>query len=73
MVENTCMSQQQVQQSGTLAQLECVPALIGQQGAHIDSKVLLIRQGGQKREAQAVVVRLAVDVSGETIVGPQVF
>ena len=73
MVEDSSMGQQQVQQPGALAQLECVPPLIGEERAHIDSKVLLIRQGGQQREAQPVIVCLSVDVCRETIVGPQVF
>ena len=39
-----------------------MPALVGEQGAHIDGKVLLVGQRGEEREAEPVVVRLVVDV-----------
>ena len=73
MIEYSSMSKQEVQKSGALPQLEGVPALVGEQGADIDGKVLLIRQGGQQGEAQPVIVRLPVDISREPIVCSQVF
>ena len=39
-----------------------MPALVGEQSAHVDGEVLLVGQRGEEREAEPVVVRLVVDV-----------
>ena len=49
-----------------------MPALIGEQGAHIDGKVLLIGQRRQKRQSQPVIVCLLIEVCGQSVVRPQV-
>ena len=61
-IEDPGMGEQEVKKARTLAQLEGVPALVGEQGAHIDGKVLLVGQRGEEGEAEPVVVRLVVDV-----------
>ena len=72
MVEDPGVSEENVQQSGTLAQLESVPTLVGEEGADVDGKVLLVGERRQEGESQTVVVRLLVEVGGESVVGPQV-
>ena len=71
-IEDPGMGEQEVEKAGTLAQLEGVPALVGEQGAHVDGKVLLVGQRGEEREAEPVVVRLVVDVRRQAIVGSQI-
>ena len=71
-IEDPGMGEQEVKKARTLAQLEGVPALVGEQGAHVDGKVLLVGQRGEKREAEPVVVRLVVDVRRQAIVGSQI-
>ena len=72
-VEDPSMGEQEVEEAGALAKLEGVPALVGEQGAHIDGEVLLVGQRREKREAESVVVRLVVDVRRQAIVGSQIF
>ena len=72
MIEDPGMGEQEVKKAWTLSQLEGVPALVGEQGAHIDGKVLLVGQRGEEREAEPVIVRLVVDVRRQTIVGSQI-
>ena len=62
MIEDPGVGEKKVKKAWALAQLEGVPALVGEQGAHIDGKVLLVGQRGEEREAEPVVVRLVVDV-----------
>ena len=71
-VEDPSMGEQEVEEAGALAKLEGVPALVGEQGAHVDGKVLLVGQRGKEREAEPVVVRLVVDVRRQAIVGSQI-
>ena len=71
-IEDPGMGEQEVKKAGALAQLEGVPALVGEQGAHVDGKVLLVGQRGEEREAEPVVVRLVVDVRRQAIVGSQI-
>ena len=47
MIEDPGVCQEDVQEAGTLAELQSVPALIGEQGAHVDGKVLLV---GERRQ-----------------------
>ena len=47
MVEDPGVSQENVQETGTLAEFESVATLIGEESAHIDGKVLLV---GERRE-----------------------
>ena len=47
MIEDPGMGEQEVEKARTLAQLEGVPALVGEQGAHVDGKVLLVRERRQ--------------------------
>ena len=47
MVEDPGVGQENVQQAGTLAELQSVPALIGEERAHVDGKVLLV---GERRQ-----------------------
>ena len=47
MVEDPGVGQEDVQQPGTLAQLESVPALVREEGTHVDGKVLLV---GERRQ-----------------------
>ena len=47
MVEDPGVRQEDVQQAGTLAELQSVPALIGEESAHVDGKVLLVRERRQ--------------------------
>jgi len=42
MVEDTCMGQQEVNETGIFVQLEGVFALIGQKSTNIDGKILLV-------------------------------
>ena len=71
-IEDPGMGEQEVKKARTLAQLEGVPALVGEQGAHVDGKVLLVGQRGEEGEAEPVVVRLVVDVRRQAIVGSQI-
>ena len=47
MVEDPGVSQEDVQETGTLAEFESVAALIGEESAHVDGKVLLV---GERRQ-----------------------
>ena len=62
MIEDPGVGEKEVKKARALAQLEGVPALVGEQGAHVDGEVLLVGQRGEEREAEPVVVRLVVDV-----------
>ena len=62
MIEDPGVGEKEVKKAWALAQLEGVPALVGEQGAHVDGEVLLVGQRGEEREAEPVVVRLVVDV-----------
>ena len=73
MVENSSVGKKEVEKPWTLAQLERVPALVGEQGAHVDCEVLLVGKRGEQGEGEAVVVRLVVDVRRQAIVGSQIF
>ena len=73
MVENSSMGKKEVEKPWTLAQLESVPALVGEQGAHVDREVLLVGKRREQGEGEAVVVRLVVDVRRQAIVGSQIF
>ena len=72
MVEDPGVCQEDVQQPGTLAQLERVAALVGEKGAHVDGEVLLVWERREEGETQSVIVRLLVEVGGESVVGPLV-
>ena len=50
-IEDPGMGEQEVKKAWTLSQLEGVPALVGEQGAHVDGKVLLVRERREKGEA----------------------
>ena len=67
------MGKKEVEKPWALAQLEGVPALVGEQGAHVDREVLLVGQRREQGEGEAVVVRLVVDVRRQAIVGSQIF
>ena len=71
-VEDPGMGQEDVQQPGTLAQLESVPALVREEGTHVDGKVLLVGQRRQQGESQAIIVSFLVEVGGQSVVGPEV-
>ena len=47
MVEHPGVGQENVQQAGTLAELQSVSALVGEESAHVDGKVLLV---GERRQ-----------------------
>ena len=72
-VEDPGVSQEDVQQAGTLAELQSVPALVGEERAHIDGKVLLVGERRQQGEAQPVVISFLIEVGGEAVVGAEVF
>ena len=42
MVEDPGVSQEDVQEAGTLAEFESVAALVGEESAHVDCEVLLV-------------------------------
>ena len=49
-----------------------MPALVAEEGAHVDGEVLLVGQRGEQGEAQPVVVRLLVELRGQAVVRAQV-
>ena len=65
-IEDPSMGEQEVKKARTLAQLEGVPAFVGEQGAHVDGKVLLVGQRGEEGQAEPVVV------CRQAIVGSQI-
>ena len=72
MVEHSGVRQQDVQQPGALAELECVAALVAQQCAHVYGEVLLVGERGEEGEAEPIVVGLLIQVSGEPVVRPEI-
>ena len=67
MIVDSCVREQQVEEPGALGELDGAVALVGEQFAHDQAKVLLVGQGRREREREAVVVRLAVDVGREVV------
>ena len=49
-----------------------MPALVAEEGAHVDGEVLLVGQRGEEGEPQPVVVRLLVELRGQAVVCAQV-
>ena len=72
MVEHPGVGQEDVEQPGTLAELQGVPALVAQERAHVDREVLLVGEGGEEGKAEPVVICLLIQIRGEAVVGPEV-
>ncbi len=70
MIENTGVTKEQVQEPRTFGQLERVAALVRQERAHVNGKVLLIRQWRGQRQREAVVIRPLVSVDAEAVGRP---
>ena len=72
MVEHPGVGQEDVQQPGTLAELQSVSALVAQERAHVDGEVLLVGEGREEGKAEPVVVCLLIQIRGEAIVRAEV-
>ena len=59
-VEHAGVSQEEIEDARTLGELEGVPALVREERAHIDGKVLLVGQWRGQGEGQTIVVGLLV-------------